>query len=230
MNVVPDQWDVANKNVIAIDGPVASGKTTVGEMLSDRLVYRFLDTGMMYRGLAWQALQQGIDFSDEAALSALARDLNISPTCGSHKVIVNGSLLAEELRTPQVEIHTSRVAQVLSVRRAMVDQQRRIAGQGDIVIVGRDIGTVVSPDADLKVYLIASPQERARRRLLQTRNNGEPADYKQILLDLEERDKTDSQRTHSPLRAASDAWLVDTDGLDIEQVVQKVLALWGNMQ
>lgn len=221
---------MANKNVIAIDGPVASGKTTVGEMLSIRLEYRFLDTGMMYRGLAWQALQQGIDFSDEAVLSALARRLNISPTCGSNKVIVNGSLLAEELRTPQVEIYTSRVAQVLSVRRAMVDQQRRIAGQGDIVIVGRDIGTVVSPDADLKVYLIASPQERARRRLLQTRNNSEPADYEQILLDLEERDKTDSQRTHSPLRAASDAWLVDTDGLDAEQVVQKVLAIWGDMQ
>lgn len=221
---------MANKNVIAIDGPVASGKTTVGEMLSIRLEYRFLDTGMMYRGLAWQALQQGIDFSDEAVLSALARGLNISPTCGSNKVIVNGSLLAEELRTPQVEIYTSRVAQVLSVRRAMVDQQRRIAGQGDIVIVGRDIGTVVSPDADLKVYLIASPQERARRRLLQTRNNSEPADYEQILLDLEERDRTDSQRTHSPLRAASDAWLVDTDGLDAEQVVRKVLAIWGDMQ
>ena len=139
--------------------------------------------------------------------------------------MLNNKALTWELKTPEVERHASRVAEVLAVRQAMVVQQRKIARVGTIVMVGRDIGTDVLPDADLKVYLTASPQERARRRYLQMREEGRDADFDRVLQELEARDKIDSQRTHSPLHPAPNAFLMDTEGLDAEAVVEKIVAM-----
>lgn len=216
---------MAKQLIIAIDGPVASGKTTVGELTAKRLGYRFLDTGAMYRGITWLARQRGIMSNDEEALGTLARSSAMRPASDAGGLAVNNTILTWELKSPQVEEAVSRVAAVLEVRRALVAQQRSIARKGGIVMVGRDIGTDVLPDADLKVYLEASPQERARRRLQQITGEGGDADYQRVLEELEARDRLDSQRTHSPLRPAPDAHPVNTDGMSLDQVVERILAL-----
>jgi len=216
---------LAKQLIIAIDGPVASGKTTVGELAAKKLGYRFLDTGTMYRGITWLAWQRGIMSNDEEALGTLARSSAMRPASDAGGLTVNDTILTWELKSPQVEESVSRVAAVLDVRRALVAQQRSIARKGGIVMVGRDIGTDVLPDADLKVYLEASPQERARRRLLQIKEEGGDADYQRVLEELEARDRLDTQRTHSPLRPAPDAHPINTDGMALDQVVERILAL-----
>jgi len=218
-------------SIIAIDGPSASGKSSVGHLLAKRLGYRFLDTGAMYRALAWLALQRHISLEDEEALASLAAKTKIElspPTVTDgrlYSVFVDGQDVTWQIREPAVDSTVSLVAKHPKVREAMVEKQRRMAGDGNIVVEGRDIGTVVFPQADLKVYLMASAVERGHRRYRQLGERGEPVEYEAIMRDLRRRDDIDSQREASPLRPAEDARIVPTDKLDVEGVVDEIMRL-----
>lgn len=214
--------------IIAIDGPVAAGKTSVGKLLSRELRYRFLDTGIMYRAITWLALDRGIDVEDESALGRLAGETVMGLKDGDEGVIiVDGREVSEELRRPEVDRAVSLVSKVPDVRTALVEQQREIALEGRIVVVGRDIGTVVLPYADLKLFLVASVSKRAERRYMELARQGYDVEYDQVLKDLEARDDLDTGRAHSPLRPAPNATLVDTDDIDLGQVIQRVMDLVG---
>lgn len=215
-------------STIAIDGPAASGKSTIGGLLAERLGYLYLDTGAMYRAVTWAALQKGLEISAEEAISALACTLDIEIARPEendgrqYTVLADGEDVTWQIRDPEVDRHVSAVSAYAGVRQALTEQQRRIARQGSVVMVGRDIGTVVIPDADLKIYLDASPEVRARRRYLEILERGEQADYESILHDMKRRDRIDSHRQVAPLKAAKDAVRVDTDNLSIAEVLRVV--------
>ncbi|MFN2106868.1 MAG: (d)CMP kinase [Candidatus Promineifilaceae bacterium] len=217
--------------VIAIDGPAASGKSTAGYMLARELGFLYLDTGSMYRAATLAALIAGIDPGNEAAVSALSRDLDlqIKPASGAadgrqYTVLLDGDDVTWELRSPDVDAHVSVVSSFPRVREEMVRRQREIARMGSVVMVGRDIGTVVIPDAPLKLYITASPEVRARRRWLDRKAQGHEADYAEILADINRRDEFDSRRKHSPLRPAEDAVIIDNTDLDPEEVLTEIRA------
>ena len=218
-------------SIIAIDGPAASGKSTIGKRLADELDYLFFDTGVMYRAITWLALQRGLDMSDEAAITALAESVPIDVQPPSQAdgracdVIVEGQDITWQTRRPEVDANVSVVSAYAGVRRALSAQQRRIGQRGRVVMVGRDIGTVVLPEADLKIYLDASAEERARRRYDEITARGEKADYDEILAKVIKRDRIDSTRDVAPLRAADDAVIVDSDNLNADEVFQQTLAL-----
>jgi cytidylate kinase len=216
-------------NVIAIDGPVAAGKTTIGGKVARRLGYRFLDTGTMYRAITWLALRRGLDLEDGEALGQLASETSMAlPDHGAASgttLLVNGTPLGSELRRAEVEQAVSVVSRHPQVRRALVERQREIAAQGRVVIAGRDIGTVVLPDAPLKVYLDAVPRERAQRRRRELAQQGNAVPLEAVLEGLLRRDRLDSERAVSPLRPAADAHIVDTQGLTPDEVVERVLQL-----
>jgi len=212
---------------IAIDGPVASGKTSVGSLLAARLGYRFLDTGLMYRTVTWAAFRRGVAPDDDAEVTALAREVSVEPGAdgrGLTRLFAGAEDVTAHLRHPAVDRQVSAVSAVAGVREVLVREQRRIAGEGAIVMVGRDIGTVVLPDAEMKVYLIASVESRARRRCLEDAPDGADR-FERILDELTRRDRLDSTRAISPLRLASDAVIIDTDELDLDQVVDVAAAL-----
>ncbi len=217
--------------LIAIDGPVASGKTAVGSMLARELGYRLVDTGMMYRAVTWAALQRGVDINDPDALTALARSVRIrlgQPTATAIATIsVDGRDVTNDLRTPAVETNVSLVSRVPGVRKAMVARQRRLARQGRIIMLGRDIGTVVLPNAPVKIYLDASREERARRRQLEVAEAGGNRPYDDILSELERRDGMDRNRHVSPLKPAPDAVVIDTNNLTLDDVVARVRRVAG---
>ena len=214
--------------VIAIDGPAAAGKSTVGRMIAARLGYPFLDTGAIYRAMTWTALHRGVDLSDEDALSDLAASISVDvgpPAAGSIEpctIFVDGEDVTSRLRQPEVEAAVSLVSRVAGVREALLKVQRDLAGRNAVVMAGRDIGTVVLPQADLKVYLDASVEERARRRHAELSALGMDFSEEDVLRDLSRRDRIDSQRSVSPLRPADDAITIDTDGLSLEEVVQRL--------
>lgn len=216
-------------SIITIDGPVASGKSTIGHLLAQRLGYLYLDTGAMYRAVTWVTLSRGVPVEDEAAVTALAEALHIDvvpPTAGDgrqYTVLADGEDVTWEVRRPEVDANVSIVSAYPGVRRAMVIQQRRIAAAGRVVMVGRDIGSVVLPDADLKLYLDASPQERARRRWLERRARGESVSYEEVLAMMLRRDEIDSHRAVSPLRVPDGAVVIETTGLTVEEVLARVL-------
>jgi CMP/dCMP kinase len=218
-------------SIIAIDGPAASGKSTLGRRLADCLGYLFFDTGVMYRAVTWVTLQRGVKIPDESSVTHLAETVQIDVRPPSKEdgracdVLADGKDISWEIRTPEVEANVSPVSTYRGVRQALASQQRRIGLRGRVVMVGRDIGTVVLPDADLKIYLDASAQERARRRYTEILNRGGKADFEQILAGVRMRDEIDSTRTFSPLRAASDAIILDSDGLNADEVFLKVEAL-----
>ena len=224
-----------NKNhppsIIAIDGPAASGKSTIGKRLADELHYLFFDTGVMYRAITWLALQRGLDMSDEVAITTLAESVPIDVQPPSQAdgracdVIVEGQDITWLTRRPEVDANVSVVSAYAGVRRALSAQQRRIGQRGRVVMVGRDIGTVVLPEADLKIYLDASAEERARRRYAEIIARGEEADYDEILAKVIHRDRIDSTRDVAPLKAADDAVIVDSDNLNADEVFQQTLAL-----
>ncbi len=214
-----------NPATIAIDGPVAVGKSAIGSLLAQRLGYRFLDTGAMYRALTWLALELGIDLEDEKALEELA--LGASIELAAETVMVAGRDVTGDIRGEEVERGVSLVAKVAGVRRALVAKQQQLAQGGQVVMAGRDIGTVVLPRAELKLYLAASPEERARRRHLELVQRGEKAHYEQVLAELKRRDKIDSERALAPLQPAPDAKIIDTDGLNIEQVLAEIMGIIG---
>ena len=211
-------------SVIAIDGPVAAGKTVVGRELARTLGLRYLDTGIMYRAITWLALNHGITVDDETSLGELARSYPLGLMGeDSNQVLVDGHTLGPELRDSTVNRNVSIVSKASLVRRELVAQQRNTAAQGKIVMIGRDIGTMVLPDADLKVYLTASPEKRAQRRWQEMQDRGEAVELLTVLRETIARDEIDSGRDDSPLKPADDAWELNTDGLDIRQVVQKIV-------
>jgi cytidylate kinase len=218
-------------SIIAIDGPAASGKSTIGKQLADELGYLFFDTGVMYRAVTWLALERGIPTSDETAVTTLAENCEIdvcSPSVEDGRncdILINGQDVTWEIRQPEVEAHVSEVSAYAGVRRALSAQQRRIGRRGRVVMVGRDIGTVVLPEADLKIYLDASAEERARRRCLEIIQRGGQADYDEILAAMRRRDQIDSTRAVAPLRPAPDAVVIDSDHLDAAQVVAAIREL-----
>ena len=214
--------------VIAIDGPAASGKTTVGTRLASELGYLCLDTGVMYRAVTLAALQAGIRICDEVNITNLAEHIQIDVKPASIEdgrafdVLVDGKDVTWDIRLPEVNQYVSPVSAYAGVRAAMTLQQRRIGEQGNIVMLGRDIGTVVLPDADMKIYLDASVEERARRRYLEEINRGNQVTFEDILESLKRRDQIDSTRDIAPLKVADDAVVIDTENLCIEEVVHKI--------
>ena len=218
-------------NIIAIDGPAASGKSTLGKNLAKAMGYLFFDTGVMYRAVAWMVLQRNMDAYDEMAVSALALEIEINVLPPSRAdgracdVQVDGQDVSWEIRRPEVEAIVSPVSTYAGVRHELAAQQRRIGLRGRVVMVGRDIGTVVLPEADLKIYLDASPEVRARRRYDEIVARGDAAIYADILAGVVGRDKIDSSRAVAPLVAARDAIVLDSDQMDIEEVFNYVEAL-----
>ena len=216
---------------IAIDGPSASGKSSVGYLVAERLGYLFLDTGATYRALTWLALQRRVHLEDEEGLVRLAAqvEMNLGPpaaeSCERCTIWVDGEDLTGVLRQPEVERGVSLVSRVPQVRRALVAVQRRLASRRRVVMAGRDIGTVVLPSADLKIYLDASVEERARRRHEEMVALGRSFTQSDVRQQILRRDAIDSGREDSPLRAAEDAVVMSTDGLNQEQVVEKIVAL-----
>lgn len=228
MSILPRRPHLPKPLTIAIDGTVASGKSTIGGLLAECLWYTYLDTGAMYRTVTWVALQQGIDIADEEAISALAESVEINITLPTvddgrqYTVYANGQDVTWQIRCPEVDANVSPVSAYPGVRMALTDQQRRMGRQGRIVMVGRDIGTVVLPEADLKIYLDATVEERARRRYWEILERGEEAYYGEVLASMRRRDKIDSEREAAPLRPADDAIIIDTTGLSIAEVLAKV--------
>ena len=208
--------------VIAIDGPAASGKTVVGRLLARELGFHYLDTGIMYRAITWLALERSTGIDDHTQLENLAWENPVK--IAGDGVLIGGQQVFAELRSPAVNAAVSLVSQVSGVRRAMVQRQRALASDGNIVIVGRDIGTVVLPDADLKIYLTAPIQERAARRWRELLAACGKAELDQVIQDTEKRDRLDSSRSDSPLVPAADAWILDTAPLTVDEVVEHILA------
>ena len=218
-------------STIAIDGPVASGKSTVGQRLAHRLGYLYFDTGVMYRAVTWAAIRRGVPIEDEPAVSELAEKIVITvtrPTVDDgrqYDVYADDEDITWAIRSPEVEVNVSPVSAYPDVRRALTRQQRTIGQRGDVVMVGRDIGTVVLPEADLKIYLDASAEERARRRCTEKLERGEGAAYREVLEATRRRDQIDSTRATAPLKAADDAIVLATDDLDIDGVVEAIMEI-----
>lgn len=213
--------------IVAIDGPVGAGKSTVARAVAQRLRFRYVDTGAMYRSVAWAALQHGIDLANKQAVTALAKSLQIdfvSDPAGQ-RILVDGTDVTEKIRTPEVSDGASVVSVFPGVRDAMVAIQRGLGGEGGVVMEGRDIGTVVFPDAEVKVFLDASLDERARRRFEELRARGAAVHLEAVRKAEEERDRRDRTRDHSPLRAAADAVVIDSTGIPADEVVARIVQL-----
>ena len=210
------------KLIIAIDGPAGSGKSTIGKMLAERLGYIHLSTGAIYRAIGWKAQQAGIPFTDLPALLRLIAQTTIEfepQRGGENRVVVDGQDVTELLATNEVGKLASAVAAIPEVRQGLLALQRRAGEHGGVVLDGRDIGTVVFPDAEVKFYLDASPGERAQRRCQQLARQGLAADLAQLLEDIRKRDANDSARASAPLRQAADAIYIDSTALTLEDVV-----------
>lgn len=217
--------------IIALDGPAASGKSTLGNKLANSLGYLFFDTGIMYRAITWIALQHDMNLKDEAAITKLAENAHIDirpPSIDDGRpcdVVIDDKDVTWDMRGSEVDANVSVISAYAGVRKALSEQQRRIGMRGKVVMVGRDIGTVVLPEADLKVYLDASAEERAKRRYDELISRGEKAVYDEILKKVIERDRIDSTRAVAPLRPADDAVIIDSDKMNAEQVFVHVLEL-----
>lgn len=221
---------MAMPRTIAIDGPAGAGKSTIGALVAERLGYLFLDTGAMYRAVALAAARKSIDPDDAARLGELAAKVRVMigpPTKQdgrAYTVLLDGGDVTWDIRSADIDRIVSQVARIPAVRDAMVAQQRALAGQGRVVMVGRDIGTVVLPDADRKIFLTASAGERARRREEELATRGERRPRQELLHEILRRDQLDTERAVSPLKAAEDAIVVQTDGLSVREALDKVLA------
>jgi len=211
--------------LIAIDGPVAVGKSSVGSLLAKRLGYIFFDTGMIYRAFTWKVLKSGISQEDEQKLCELVAttEFDFTPSKeGTLSVFVDGEDVSSKLLRPEIEELVPLIAKIAGVRQAMVSEQRKLAQRGKVVMAGRDIGTVVLPWAELKIFLTASTEERARRRYKELLKRGENSSLEIVLADLKKRDEMDINRSISPLKPAEDAIIIDTENLTLEQVVDKI--------
>jgi cytidylate kinase len=205
---------------------VAAGKSTIARMVARELGYTYIDTGAMYRALAWAARKRGIGPHDGGAAASLLDGLQIRLAAGPQgrpQVFVNGEDVTADIRSQEIGQLASQLSELREVRGHMVRLQQDMAKEGGVVMEGRDIQTVVLPDAEVKIFLTASPEERARRRCQELLERGASASYDTVLADLKQRDERDANRAHAPLRAAPDAVCVNTDGLSLEQVVARVL-------
>jgi CMP/dCMP kinase len=209
--------------IIAIDGPAGAGKSTVARLVAKRLGYLYINTGAMYRAVTLKALQNGKDLENENELVELAKSSKINFEDGGSRVILDGNDISQEIRTPEIDKKISTVVKHPRLREIMVRQQQDIGKQGDAVSEGRDLTTVVFPDAEVKIYLDASIDERTKRRYEELKQKGYDLDVKQVQNDTARRDESDKTREHGPLRLAQDAILLDTTGMNIEQVVESIL-------
>ena len=212
---------------VAIDGPAGAGKSTIAKRIARRLGYIYVDTGAMYRAMAYYLIENQVDAADKEAIAAACQyaDISICYQDGEQVVLLNGENVNAYLRTEAVGNMASVSSVVPEVRKKLVELQQKLARETDVVMDGRDIGTVVLPDADVKVYLTASVETRAKRRFLELQEKGEPADLAKIAADIEDRDYRDMHRDISPLRQAEDATLVDSSDMTIDQVVERILEL-----
>jgi cytidylate kinase len=216
---------------ITLDGPAASGKSTMGQRIAKTLNFIYLDTGVMYRAVTLAALNKNVDINDELMVTEVAEtmDLEIQPPSiddgRSNDILLAGEDVTWTIRLPDVEAHVSQVSAYKGVRTAMTKKQREIGAKGGVVMVGRDIGTVVLPDAEIKLYLDASVEERAKRRHLELVERGKDSDFDFVLEDLKRRDKIDSSREIAPLKPAEDAIIIDSDNLNIEQVFEHMMRI-----
>ena len=216
---------------IAIDGEAAAGKSTIGRLLAERLGYLYFDTGVMYRVVTSVALSRSIPIADEKAVTNLAEQVKIDflpPNISDGRqftILADGRDITWDIRTRAVDANVSPVSAYAGVRSAMTVQQRRIGQQGRVVMVGRDIGTVVLPEADLKIYLDAGEEERARRRYKERLERGEQVEFESVLREIRNRDQIDSSRSVAPLKQADDAIYIDSTGMTVAQVVERLLEL-----
>ncbi len=222
---------------IAIDGPAASGKSTLGAALAQRLGYLYFDTGVMYRAVTLAVLQRHVEIKDALAVTQLAEQIKIevtppdhAPDARQYTVWLDGIDVTWQLRQPEIDANVSIPSAYPDVRREMVRQQRRIAGRGNVVMVGRDIGTVVLPDADLKIYLDATVEERALRRYNELIARGQSANYDQVLEAMRQRDLLDSSREASPLKPASDAIIIDSTHQPVEDILAQLEPIIARIQ
>jgi cytidylate kinase len=211
--------------IIAIDGPSGAGKSTLAKRLARELGFIYLDTGAMYRALALKVLRQSVDLADDARLTRLVEstEIDLQEANGTLEVLLDGINVADEIRTPEVSQLASKVSALKVVRARMLDLQRRMGQRGSVVAEGRDIGTVVFPNAEVKIFLDASAEERARRRCAELHAAGRPADLSETLREMGERDKRDSERDLAPLRMADDALRIDSSNASADSVAAKVL-------
>jgi cytidylate kinase len=216
--------------VIAIDGPSGAGKSTVAHLLAERLGYLQIDTGAMYRAVAWLMHQEGIDPDDLAAVERLCSrvDIRLERQAGLQRVLANGQDVSGQIRTPEMSLLTSRISALRPVREAMMQAQRRMGARGGVVLEGRDIGTVVFPDADVKFFLSASAEERGRRRYLELAAKGEQVTLAETVQAVASRDLQDSQRDLAPLRMAADAIAIDSSGRTVDEVLDSMAEVCRN--
>ena len=216
--------------VIAIDGPSGAGKSTIARLLAERLGYIQIDTGAMYRAAALMLDRAGVDLGDLAAVGRFCRDLDIrlEVVSGRQAVHANGIDVTDQIRTPEMSLLTSRTSTLKPVRDALLKSQQRMGSRGGVVLEGRDIGTVVFPDAEIKFFLSASVEERARRRYEELTCKGEPVTLEETIADVAGRDRQDSERDIAPLRQADDAVLIDSSRLSIEEVLSRMIAICRN--
>jgi cytidylate kinase len=217
--------------MIAIDGPAGSGKTTIAQWIAARFGYLYFDTGVMYRAVTLAALRRRIEIADEDEVTLLAHqiEIDIQPPSiedgRTNTILLDSEDVSWEIRSPLVEAYVSQVSTYPGVRRAMTSRQREIGLRGRVVMAGRDIGTVVLPEANLKIFLDASVEERARRRYLECENRGEEISFEELLHSMMERDRLDSTRDHAPLKVAEDAVVIDTTSMSIDEVAQQIMDL-----
>jgi len=209
--------------LIAIDGPSGAGKGTIARAVAARLGFRHIDTGAMYRAVAWMALHDGVDPADESLVASIAERASIDLDDG--RVLIDGHDVSRAIRTPEIDRASTTVARHPAVRRTLVARQRTYGDTGGVVMEGRDIGTVVFPKADVKIYLDASPEERARRRAADPAHTSKGTQLSEVATALAERDRNDATRAVSPLAIAPDAVVIDTTDLPVEHVIEKVLAV-----
>ena len=210
---------------IAIDGPAGAGKSTIARALAQKLGYLYLDTGALYRAIGLYCVERGVPTGDKAAVTAALDSIDVALRYvdGAQRVLLNGEDVSEAIRRPEISLAASAVSAMDTVRAFLLDLQRDMARTHDVVMDGRDIGTVVLPDADVKIFLTAAPEDRARRRFLELEQRGTPQEYDQLLAEIKQRDYNDAHRASSPLRQAEDALLLDTTGNTFEQSLALLL-------
>jgi len=211
--------------IVAIDGPSGAGKSTLAKRVASELGFMYLDTGAMYRALGLKALRQGVELTDEAGVARLvaATEIDLKERAGKLEVFLDGEEVSALIRTPEVSQAASRISALKVVRQRMLELQRALARRGRVVAEGRDIGTVVFPGAEVKIFLDASAQERARRRCQELRAAGQPVSIEETQREMEERDRRDSEREWAPLRQAEDALAIDSTGLSADAVAERVI-------
>ncbi len=210
---------------IAIDGPAGAGKSTISKFVSSEMGFLYIDTGAMYRAIGYKAINEGIDLDNSNALVEMTKNTNLELKITDHGqgVFVDGEDITNKIRTAEVSMAASKVSAIMGVRETLVDLQRKIAGSNNVIMDGRDIGTVVLPDAEIKIFLTASAEDRAMRRYLEMKEKGIETSYQAVKEDMEKRDYNDSHRAASPLKPADDAVIIDTSGKTLRESVQLIV-------